>query len=86
MLLVLFVGGALKKTLPLDTSGPLDLYFGRGDDTVGNPHRAQISQFDVFERIFLLKFDIRGESSHMCMLVVLLLLIVCVLLLLSLLL
>ena len=23
--------------------------FGRGDDTVGNPHRAHISQFDLFE-------------------------------------
>ena len=26
---------------------------GRGDDTVGNPHRAQICQFDVFELMFL---------------------------------
>ena len=24
----------------------------RGDDTVGNPHRAQISQFELIERIF----------------------------------
>ena len=24
-------------------------YFGRGDDMVGNPHRAQICQFDLFE-------------------------------------
>ena len=23
--------------------------FGRGDDTVGNPHRAHISQFEFFE-------------------------------------
>ena len=29
--------------------------FGRGDDTVGNPHRAQIFQFDLFELILLLK-------------------------------
>ena len=41
---------------------------GRGDDTVGNPHRAQISQFELFELILLLKFDkapyraIRGNS------------------------
>ena len=27
--------------------------FGRGDDTVGNPHRAQISRFGLFELKFL---------------------------------
>ena len=32
------------------------LRFGRGDDTVGNPHRAQISQFEFFELILLLKW------------------------------
>ena len=31
--------------------------FGRGDDTVGNPHRAQISQFDFFELILFSKLD-----------------------------
>ena len=31
--------------------------FGRGDDTVGNTHRAQISQFELFELILLLKLD-----------------------------
>ena len=30
---------------------------GRGDDTVGNPHRAQIVQFELFERILLLKLE-----------------------------
>ena len=25
--------------------------FGRGDDTVGNPHQAQISQFELFKLI-----------------------------------
>ena len=29
----------------------------RGDDTVGNPHRAQISQFELFELILLSKLD-----------------------------
>ena len=29
----------------------------RGDDTVGNPHRAQMSQFELFELIRLLKLD-----------------------------
>ena len=32
---------------------------GRGDDTVGNPHRARISQFELFELILLLKLDER---------------------------
>ena len=31
--------------------------FGRGDDTVGNPHRAQIVQFEPFEIILSLKLD-----------------------------
>ena len=31
--------------------------FGRGDDTVGNPHRAEISQFQLFGLILLLKLD-----------------------------
>ena len=26
---------------------------GRGDDKVGNPHRAQICQFEFFELIFI---------------------------------
>ena len=30
---------------------------GRGDDTVGNPRRAQICQFELFELILLLKLD-----------------------------
>ena len=31
---------------------------GRGDDTVGNPHRAQISQLELFELSFrLLELD-----------------------------
>ena len=31
--------------------------FGRADDTVGNPHRAQIPQFELFEFTMLLKVD-----------------------------
>ena len=30
---------------------------GRGDDAIGNPHRAQMSQFEFFELILLLKLD-----------------------------
>ena len=29
----------------------------KGDATVGNPHRAQISEFELFEIILLLEFD-----------------------------
>ena len=32
---------------------------GRGDDTVGNPHRAKIYQFELFELILLSKLDRR---------------------------
>ena len=30
---------------------------GRGDDTVGNPHKAQFCQFELFELILLLKLN-----------------------------
>ena len=33
--------------------------FGRGDDTVGNPRRARIYQFELFELVLLLKLDKR---------------------------
>ena len=33
------------------------LEFGRGDDTVGNPHRARISQFELVELILLSRLD-----------------------------
>ena len=32
---------------------------GRGDDTVGNPHRGQISQFELFEFLLFLTLDKR---------------------------
>ena len=31
--------------------------FGRGDDTVGNPHRARIPQFELFELILFSNLD-----------------------------
>ena len=34
---------------------PRSRYFGRLDNTIGNPHRAQISQVELFEIIILLK-------------------------------
>ena len=30
---------------------------GRGDDMVGNPHRAQIIEFELFEFIIVMKLD-----------------------------
>ena len=35
----------------------LVVYIGRGDDTIGNPRRTQIYQFEFFELILLLKLD-----------------------------
>ena len=32
-------------------------HVGSGDDTVGNPHRARISQFELFELVLLSKLD-----------------------------
>ena len=34
--------------------GALSPLLGRGDDTVGNPHRIQIYQFELFELVLLL--------------------------------
>ena len=39
--------------LPCDSGG----CFGRGDDAIGNPHRAQFSQFELFELTISLKLD-----------------------------
>ena len=30
---------------------------GRGDDTIGNPHRIQFHQFELFELLLLFKLD-----------------------------
>ena len=38
-------------------AGPAPPSVGNGDDTVGSPHRAQLSQFELFELILLLKLD-----------------------------
>ena len=40
------------------TSGaPDQQHFGGGDDTVGNPRRAQIYRFELFELVLLLELD-----------------------------
>ena len=43
--------------VPTLGSDMTDVDLGRGDDAVGNPDRAQISQFELFELILLLKLD-----------------------------
>ena len=40
---------------PCADTGISTLRFGGGDDTVGNPHRAQIYQLELFELTLLLK-------------------------------
>ena len=49
----------LRIRTPLGRLASKTPNLGRGDDTVGNPHRAQISQFELFELILLLKLDNR---------------------------
>ena len=44
---------------PRNSWAPTPQIDGGGDDTVGNPHRAQISRFELFELILLLKADQR---------------------------
>ena len=55
----MYIYRAHRFTPPLCPSGDAAYLrrFGRGDDTVGNPHRAQISQFELFELILLSKLD-----------------------------
>ena len=38
--------------------------FGRGDDTVGSPHLTQMSQFELFELILLLKLGKRSPVEQ----------------------
>ena len=42
---------------PVVLSAPFCWNARKGDDTVGNPHRAQIYQFELFELILLLKLN-----------------------------
>ena len=55
---LLSCGGSFVNVGPI-CAGPVwkAPRIGRGDDTVGNPHRAQIYQFELFEPILLLKLD-----------------------------
>ena len=38
--------------------------FGRGDDTIGNPHRAQMSQFELFELFLLSRLGKQVSIKH----------------------
>ena len=52
-------GAALPAydSLPLPALENQQEVFGRGDDAVGNPQRAQIVQFELFELTLSLKLD-----------------------------
>ena len=47
----------LDGKLPYITRYLCVTVFGRGDDRVGNPRRAQISQFELFELVLLFNLD-----------------------------
>ena len=51
---VLLCRGANRDSRQLAGARPIPV---RGDDTVGNPHRAQICPFDVFKPILLSRLD-----------------------------
>ena len=42
----------------------LIIWFGRGNDTVGNPHRAHNSRFEFFELVLLLRLDKQSLSTN----------------------
>ena len=46
-----------RRRDPDPREGRLAGVFRRGDDAVGNPHRAQIVQFEFFELIVLMELD-----------------------------
>ena len=41
-----------------------EIEVGRGDDAVGNPHRALISQFEFFELMLLLKLETQFPAEQ----------------------
>ena len=51
-----FGGRTFKHLAQVSWSGD-SWYVGRGDETVGSPHRAQIVRFEFFELVLLLKLD-----------------------------
>ena len=46
-----------SKFMPAEGNATKHKSIGRGHDTVGNRHRARISQFELFELILLLKLN-----------------------------
>ena len=49
--------GVGVQPLSFDVQKLEKMIFGSGDNTVGNPNRAQISRFELFELILLSKLD-----------------------------
>ena len=54
-----FFPGWARESRPRAPARVFPTRFRRGDDTVGNRHRAQIYEFEFFELILLLKLDKR---------------------------
>ena len=54
----------LNLTSESMTQDPERGCFGRGDDTVGNPHRITFLKIEFFEFILLLKLDNQLSMSH----------------------
>ena len=50
-----------RSRIEFERAQPLNIR--KGDDTVGNPHRAQVPQFELFELILLLKFEATSSQS-----------------------
>ena len=48
----------------LDKAKSISRVVRKGDDTLGNSHRARISQFELFELFLLLKLDTQISRSH----------------------
>ena len=63
-----FLGAPCLQSLLLNSAkygqSYIHLHVGRGDDIVGNPHRAQISQFELFVFILSLNSTTSSLSSN----------------------
>ena len=55
----------ISLNLPININNEIVLQeLGRGDDTVGNPRRAQTSQLELFELVLLLKLNKQLPVEH----------------------
>ena len=64
LIIIIIIRGARRGCHPARRRRAVGGGLGRGNDTVGNPHRAQISQFGLFEFILLLNSGTNYLSSN----------------------